>query len=356
MARSSAEQRPLHQSRLLLDRRRMLSVDTCRTDRAHRPPTIDPVVLSKLCGTAQWLLNVCVHGVCMDAPHTQTDSVDALDPDRPELLGRRRMLSIMGGAGLAGVAAVAAACSSGDPATVATTTTAANSSTTSTTASGASPSTSAVDSTSCSEIPTETAGPYPGDGSNGKQVLTIAGVVRRDITTSFGGATGSVSGVPLTVNFDVLDVANGCEPLSGAAVYAWHCCADGKYSMYSAGATDQNWLRGVQITDSNGRVTFTTIVPACYDGRWPHIHFEVYPDEASITNARNGLKTSQLAFPKSMLNDVYATADYTTSVQPFSRITLASDNVFRDDQAVHQMATITGDVTNGYTATLSAGV
>ena len=251
MARSSAEQRPLHQSRLLLDRRRMLSVDTCRTDRAHRPPTIDPVVLSKLCGTAQWLLNVCVHGVCMDAPHTQTDSVDALDPDRPELLGRRRMLSIMGGAGLAGVAAVAAACSSGDPATVATTTTAANSSTTSTTsttASGASPSTSAVDSTSCSEIPTETAGPYPGDGSNGKQVLTIAGVVRRDITTSFGGATGSVSGVPLTVNFDVLDVANGCEPLSGAAVYAWHCCADGKYSMYSAGATDQNWLRGVQIT------------------------------------------------------------------------------------------------------------
>ena len=57
-----------------------------------------------------------------------------------------------------------------------------------------------------------------------------------------------------------------------------------------------------------------------------------------------------------MLDEVYATADYQASVRPFSRISLASDMVFSDDQAVHQMATITGDVTNGYTATLSAGV
>ncbi|HPU39814.1 MAG TPA: intradiol ring-cleavage dioxygenase [Microthrixaceae bacterium] len=290
----------------------------------------------------------------MDSNNAEIDPADAADPEHSGILGRRRMLTIMGGAGLAGVAAVAAACSSGDAATA--TTMAGGSSSTSTTSPGASTSSSAVDGEACTEIPDETAGPFPGDGSNGKQVLTVDGVVRRDITTSFGGSTGSVSGVPLTVNFDVLDVAKGCEPMAGAAVYAWHCDADGQYSLYSNGVTDQNWLRGVQIADENGRVTFTTIVPGCYEGRWPHIHFEVYPDEASITNARNGLKTSQLAFPKSMLDEVYATADYQASVRPFSRISLASDMVFSDDQAVHQMATITGDVTNGYTATLSAGV
>ncbi len=290
----------------------------------------------------------------MDSNNAEIDPADAADPEHSGILGRRRMLTIMGGAGLAGVAAVAAACSSGDAATA--TTMAGGSSSTSTTSPGASTSSSAVDGEACTEIPDETAGPFPGDGSNGKQVLTVDGVVRRDITTSFGGSTGSVSGVPLTVNFDVLDVAKGCEPMVGAAVYAWHCDADGQYSLYSNGVTDQNWLRGVQIADTNGRVTFTTIVPGCYEGRWPHIHFEVYPDEASITNARNGLKTSQLAFPKSMLDEVYATADYQASVRPFSRITLASDMVFSDDQAVHQMATITGDVTKGYTATLSAGV
>ena len=36
------------------------------------------------------------------------------------------------------------------------------------------------------ETPEETAGPYPGDGSNGANVLTQSGVVRSDIRSSFG--------------------------------------------------------------------------------------------------------------------------------------------------------------------------
>ncbi len=275
--------------------------------------------------------------------------------DRRFLADRRQALTVIGGAGLAGILAVAAACSPDTTESAATTSTAADGSTTSTTAATGSSTTVASDGT-CSEIPDETNGPYPADGTNGKQILEVDGVVRSDITTSFGSASGSVEGVPLTVNLDVLDTANGCEPMAGAAVYAWHCDAEGRYSMYSNGVTDQNWLRGVQIADEDGRVTFTTIVPGCYSGRWPHIHFEVYPDEASITNARNGLKTSQLAFPQSMCDAVYATAGYESSVTNLARITLATDNVFRDDQAVHQMATISGDTTSGYSATLSVPV
>ena len=57
-----------------------------------------------------------------------------------------------------------------------------------------------------SEIPQETAGPYPGDGSNGVNVLSESGVVRSDLTTSFGGASGVAGGVPTTVRLRVYDL------------------------------------------------------------------------------------------------------------------------------------------------------
>jgi len=85
------------------------------------------------------------------------------------------------------------------------------------------------------EIPDETAGPYPGDGSNGPNALTESGVARKDITSSFGGASGTADGVPTTIEMTLLDVANGGGPLAGAAVYLWHCTADGQYSMYDVG-------------------------------------------------------------------------------------------------------------------------
>jgi hypothetical protein len=43
---------------------------------------------------------------------------------------------------------------------------------------------------SCATIPEETAGPFPGDGSNGPDVLSQSGVVRSDIRSSFGTSTG----------------------------------------------------------------------------------------------------------------------------------------------------------------------
>ncbi len=138
------------------------------------------------------------------------------------------------------------------------------------------------------EIPEETAGPYPGDGSNGPNVLTESGVVRSDITSSFGSASGVAEGVPTTVRLRILDLdGDDATPLVGAAVYLWHCDREGRYSMYSDGVTEENYLRGVQEADDDGRLEFTTIFPATYSGRWPHMHFEVY-ESLDAATARIG--------------------------------------------------------------------
>lgn len=82
------------------------------------------------------------------------------------------------------------------------------------------------------------------------------------------------AGVPTTIKLRVAD-ADSDKALAGAAVCLWHCDQEGRYSLYSNGVEDENYLRGVQETDSSGTATFTSIFPACYSGRWPHIHFEV---------------------------------------------------------------------------------
>ena len=133
-----------------------------------------------------------------------------------------------------------------------------------------------------------------------------------------------------------------------------HCDRDGNYSMYSA--PDENYLRGVQETDADGRVTFTSIFPACYSGRWPHIHVEVYPDVDATSSAGNKLATSQLALPQDSCDVVYATEGYEQSVRNLSQVSLERDNVFSDDQAAHQLATMTGSVADGYTAALSLAI
>jgi protocatechuate 3,4-dioxygenase beta subunit len=204
------------------------------------------------------------------------------------------------------------------------------------------------------KIPEETAGPYPGDGSNGPNVLTQSGVVRQDIRTSFAGLSGTATGVLLDLELTIVS-ASTCSPLAGYAVYLWHCDRAGNYSLYSSGATSQNWLRGVQAADANGKVRFTTSFPGCYAGRWPHIHFEVYESLTAATAVRNKIATSQIALPKTACDAVYATSSYSSSVSNFSRITLASDNVFSDGASL-ELATVTGDVTSGMTATLTVGI
>jgi protocatechuate 3,4-dioxygenase beta subunit len=208
------------------------------------------------------------------------------------------------------------------------------------------------------EIPQETAGPYPADGSNASNqtlnVLTRSGIVRSDIRTSISTAN-TAQGVPLTIQLTLVDSNSNCAPLVGYAVYLWHCDRDGHYSLYSSGVTDEDYLRGVQATDSNGTVTFTSIFPGCYSGRWPHVHFEIYPSLAQATGPGNLIHTSQMALPQAACELAYTTSGYSASVQNLSQITLESDNVFSDGHS-SQLATTAGDVMNGYTAQLTVGV
>lgn len=218
---------------------------------------------------------------------------------------------------------------------------------------------SAATTTDCpTEIPGETAGPYPADGSNASQqtlnALDISGIVRQDIRTSIG-TQNTAQGVPMTVEFTLVDTNNACAPLAGYAFYAWHCTREGGYSMYSEGLTDEDFLRGVQATDSEGKATFQSIFPGCYLGRWPHVHFEIYPSLERATGSSNAVHTSQLALPEADCNAVYATDGYGSSAQNLAQITLATDNVFSDSYEL-QMATVTGNVSDGYTAKLTVGV
>lgn len=290
-------------------------------------------------------------------PHPNHDR--GLEFDLSTLISRRSLGVFLG----AGTAAALAACtpggSTGGGTSAATSTATATSTTTapaSTATATASPTLTRAIAECGAEIPAETAGPYPGDGSNGPNVLEASGVVRQDISSSFGTSTTKVDGVPLTVTMILVDNSNGCVPLEGAAVYAWHCDRDGKYSMYDSGLENENYLRGVQEADANGQVTFKTIFPGAYRGRWPHIHFEVFESMSNATAAGQVLAVSQIALTDAACREVYASSGYETSASNFPSTTLQSDMVFGDDGGIHQLATMSGSVSAGYTAGLNVTV
>ncbi|MFT3818848.1 MAG: cadherin-like beta sandwich domain-containing protein [Rubrivivax sp.] len=196
---------------------------------------------------------------------------------------------------------------------------------------------------SCTLTPTETEGPYPL-----LAILSNSAVVRSDIRD---GKTG----VPLTLTLTIQDQSKGCAPVAGAAVYIWHCDKDGLYSGYNvsnnAGQAGLTYLRGVQVTDANGQVHFTTIYPGWYAGRITHIHFQVYlNDDLAVT----ATATSQLAFPQEVTTAVYASALYTKG-QNSSVTSFAADNVFSDG-TTYQMAAVSGDTGSGYAASLTVTI
>ncbi len=165
--------------------------------------------------------------------------------------------------------------------------------------------------------------------------------------------SGTAAGIPLTIEITLVNAGAGCAALSGYAIYVWHCDRDAQYSLYTL--ADQNYLRGVQETDGSGKVTFTSIFPACYPGRWPHIHFEIFPSLAKATAAGNKVKTSQIALPEAACKEVFATAGYASSVTSFAQISLSSDTVFADGSTL-ELASAAGDATSGYTAKLTVGI
>jgi protocatechuate 3,4-dioxygenase beta subunit len=297
--------------------------------------------------------------IMMRINHRETDLENhdrGLDYDLPWLVHRRGMLKLVAGVGLAGAGLITLGACGSDAITSA-----------ASSPSGSRPAgppgggpgggaevTQTTD-TANGELPEETGGPYPGDGSNGANVLNQSGVVRRDITSSFGSSTTRAEGIPLDITMTINDFANNKAALAGGAVYVWHCDREGRYSLYSQGITGENYLRGVQETDGRGQLRFTTIFPACYSGRWPHIHFEVYPSLAMATNGANKIATSQMALPEDPCRTVYATSGYEQSLSNMSRVSLDTDNVFSDGYDL-QIPTVTGDPSRGYQLTFTCAV
>lgn len=194
--------------------------------------------------------------------------------------------------------------------------------------------------TACSATPTETSGPYPYDLS------ADSAIYRTDITE---GKTG----IPLSLTLTLVNSNDDCTVISGARVDIWHCDKDGYYSEYDEPGylgtednTGKTFLRGIQLSDTNGQVSFTTIYPGWYTGRVTHIHVEVFV--GSVLQL-----TTQLAFPDSLTTTVYNTSLYSAHGQ--NTVTNSSDQVFSDSYS-SELLTITGDTTNGYTATFKVGV
>ena len=285
---------------------------------------------------------------------------------------RRRALKWFAGAGTAALVAGCGGSGSDTSGTVsvvsgatATTTPTPTPTSTATATATPTPTPTATSTTACIADPTETAGPYPADGTNTSNgstsnALTVSGIVRSDIRPSFISSTTVATGVKVVLTLRVVNVNATCAPLAGYAVYLWHCDRTGNYSLYGTSTPAESYLRGVQVTDANGEVTFTTIFPAAYSGRYPHMHFEIFSSLANATGGRFAVLTSQLAMPTAACTVVFAdTTTYPGSSTRFTQTAIGNDNVFGDNtaaQIAQQTPTLTGDPTNGYVGTAIIGI
>jgi protocatechuate 3,4-dioxygenase beta subunit len=228
---------------------------------------------------------------------------------------------------------------------------------------GAAVTATSADGSVCVQQPAATAGPFPADGSNMRDgqtvnILTEAGVIREDIRPSIGGLTPVAEGVPMQVEISLVDVNRACAPLAGHAVYLWQCDAAGVYSIY--GAPDRNYLRGVAISDAQGRLRLTTVFPGCYPGRWPHLHFEVFASADDAVRGGPALLTGQFALAEAECRAVYSEGGaYAASLPALDGVSLTRDGIFRRssaDELAAQTLVLTGGAAQGYRATGQVGL
>ena len=117
----------------------------------------------------------------------------------------------------------------------------------------------------------------------------------------------------------------------------------------------------MQVADASGKVTFTTIFPGCYAGRYPHIHLEIFATLGQATGGSQARLISQFAMPMAACNDVYANGGsvYAGSAGNLAAAPIGSDNVFGDNSAAQialMTPTATGSAAAGYTANVVVGV
>jgi len=183
----------------------------------------------------------------------------------------------------------------------------------------------------CTVSPSETKGPFP--------IKTPSQLVLENIKSDRVG-------VALLINLTIENQSKDCAPLEGVLVDVWHCDKDGNYSEYGGTSMQQtdytsvHFLRGRQTSDINGNVSFISIFPGWYQGRAPHVHVEV------LTASGSSLLVTQIAFPENVASEVYSSTNYAAHGQADTSNT--RDNVFSDSLS-DELATLTGNLTDGYT-------
>ncbi len=223
---------------------------------------------------------------------------------------------------------------------------------------------SSSSSSSCVASTNVTRGPYFVDNQSDSNITTddvdTSIPERSDIRPDTKGSTGTQSGLPLTLNITVGSYSSGtCTPIANAQVHIWHCNAQGVYSDVQASTNDndadltgENFLRGYQYTDANGKVSFTTIYPGWYSGRAVHIHVKVrvFDSSGNVTTEA----TTQLFFDDSISTAVYAAnSDYSRSG---TRDTMDSADSIYAAESPALLVSLTGSDTTSYTGTVSIGV
>jgi protocatechuate 3,4-dioxygenase beta subunit len=260
------------------------------------------------------------------------------DRDIDEGLTRRRALEVMVGAG----AAMAFGCggNSADTGGDAATSTDAGSSS----ADGA----ANTEAGSCAVTPEGEIGPYFADDS-------ASGFNRSNVVSNIDGSSAQ-SGVPLVLTVTVIDTEKGCTPYANAQIDIWHCNASGVYSdIASENTSSESWLRGYQVTDANGQVTFTTIIPGWYAGRTTHIHLRVRSTYSEASSTSDGTNTTQLFFTQT-LDDTLATTVAPYSAEGTNPTTNAGDHVYSGETNGANFLALSGDPTSGYTAAITIGL
>lgn len=210
----------------------------------------------------------------------------------------------------------------------------------------------------CLATPAETRGPFPADGTREPNALAEPGILRSDIRSSFAGMTGTAEGVPLDLRVTLIGASGVCAPLAGWGFYLWHNDARGDYSLY--GLPQANYLRGLQQTGKDGTVRFRTILPGCYGGRCPHMHFEVFSSAEAAVSGERGLLVSQFALPEAACRTVYGSDPrYGDSLANLARWPAANDFVFRDaspEQLALESIALERDASSGFRGTARVAI
>jgi protocatechuate 3,4-dioxygenase beta subunit len=215
--------------------------------------------------------------------------------------------------------------------------------------------------------PGETEGPFP---THAPATLAVQNII------------ADRTGTPLTITISVNNINNKCAGLKDVIVDIWHCDNKGEYSEYggkdehgnhggpggmlpgghrppkgsfhkgknmpppggggSMQATDYtnvHFLRGRQVTNANGQVSFHSIYPGWYPGRAPHVHVHIYDAGGK------SLLVTQIAFPENISKHVYDKGVYAAHGLPDTNN--ATDNVFNDSIA-NELGSITGNTADGF--------